>query len=84
MRVATAGSLPGRGTQRAEEDEPSFLLRGGHSLNAYCHGSLLSHRMSRDHQERGFYKLRPANKTDHLCQSWQYCHMFMKFRQFIT
>ena len=34
--------------------------------------------------ERGFYKLRPANKTDHLCQSWQYCHMFMKFRQSIT
>ena len=28
-----------------------------------------------------FYKLRPANKTDHLCQSWQHCHMFMKFRQ---
>ena len=32
----------------------------------------------------GFYKLRPANKTDHLCQSWQYCHMFMKFRQSLT
>ena len=34
--------------------------------------------------EEEFYKLRPANKTDHLCQSWQYCHMFMKFRQSIT
>ena len=31
-------------------------------------------------EEEEFYKLRPANKTDHLCQSWQYCHMFMKFR----
>ena len=28
-------------------------------------------------EEEEFYKLRPANKTDHLCQSWQYCHMFM-------
>ena len=27
----------------------------------------------------GIYKLRPANKTDHLCQSWQCHHMFMKF-----
>ena len=40
-----------------------------------------SHRTSRDPPERGFYKLRRANKTDHLCQSWQYCHMFMKFKQ---
>ena len=47
-------------------------------------------------EEEEFYKLRlyslqrveeeeeefrPANKTDHLCQSWQYCHMF---RQSIT
>ena len=23
------------------------------------------------HPRPGFYKLRPANKTDHLCQSWQ-------------
>ena len=22
-------------------------------------------------EEEEFYKLRPANKTDHLCQSWQ-------------
>ena len=22
-------------------------------------------------EEEGFYKLQPANKTDHLCQSWQ-------------
>ena len=38
----------------------------------------------RKEEEEESYKLRPANKTDHLCQSWQYCHMFMKFRQFIT
>ena len=25
----------------------------------------------------GFHKLQPANKTDHLCQSWQWCHVFM-------
>ena len=31
-----------------------------------------------EEEEEEFYKLRPANKTDHLCQSWQYCHMFMK------
>ena len=24
-----------------------------------------------EEEEEGFYKLRPANKTDHLCQSWQ-------------
>ena len=43
-----------------------------------CYGSHIkyaprkpSHRTSRDPPERGFYKLRPANKTDHLCQSWQ-------------
>ena len=39
---------------------------------------------SGEEEEEEFYKLRPANKTDHLCQSWQYCHMFMKFRQSIT
>ena len=38
----------------------------------------------REERREKFYKLRPANKTDHLCQSWQYCHMFMKFRQSIT
>ena len=35
-------------------------------------------------QRWSFTCFRPANKTDHLCQSWQYCHMFMKFRQSIT
>ena len=44
-----------------------------------CHPDLLE-----EEEEEEFYKLRPANKTDHLCQSWQYCHMFMKFRQSIT
>ena len=28
-----------------------------------------------EEEEEEFYKLRPANKTDRLCQSWQYCHM---------
>ena len=40
--------------------------------------------LKEEEEEEEFYKLRPANKTDHLCQSWQYCHMFMKFRQSIT
>ena len=40
--------------------------------------------LTEEEEEEEFYKLRPANKTDHLCQSWQYCHMFMKFRQSIT
>ena len=35
-------------------------------------------------EEEEFCKLRPANKTDHLCQPWQQCHMFMKFRQSVT
>ena len=29
-------------------------------------------------EEEEVHKLRSANKTDHLCQSWQKCHMFMK------
>ena len=33
--------------------------------------STVTNRISRDPPEMGFYKLRPANKTDDLCQSWQ-------------
>ena len=58
-----------------------------------CHITFGSHTLTHGQvcllcakEEEEFYKLRPANKTDHLCQSWQYsnCHMFMKFRQSIT
>ena len=36
---------------------------------------------ARGEEAEAFYKLRPANKTDHLCQSWQSCQMFMKSKQ---
>ena len=83
-RVATGSG----GTQGAEEDETSFSSGVATGQMRTCYGShdkyafrKPSHRISRDHR---FYKHRPANKTDHLCQSWQYCHTFMKFRQSIT
>ena len=66
-RVATGSG----GTQGAEEDETSFpqgwpqakcVLVTVVMINT---PRKLSHRISRDHPERGFYKLRPANKTDH-------------------
>ena len=32
-------------------------------------------------EEEELNKLQPANTTDHLCESWQRCHMFTKSRQ---
>ena len=36
-----------------------------------CLATKLYHSISHWVLEEEFYKLRPANKTDHLCQSWQ-------------
>ena len=54
--------------------------KGAHDVSARCEkvcmmlpqrsqGSTLKNQISEEEEE--FYKLRPANKTDHLCQSWQ-------------
>ena len=63
---------------------PQMILlseKGAHGVSSRCEkvGMLLPQGAMAAHseeEEEEFYKLRPANKTDHLCQSWQYCHMF--------
>ena len=60
-----------------EEEKEFYKLRPANKTDHYGNTVI-------EEEEEEFYKLRPANKTDHLCQSWQYCHMFMKFRQSIT
>lgn len=36
---------------------------------------------TKEEQRGAHHKLRPANRTDYLCQKWQSCHFVMKSRQ---
>lgn len=65
---------------------PAVLLQGGISPNSHAHNrthsthrQLTAHRStSSDNERRGkIEKLRPAKKTNRLCQFWHSRHMFM-------
>ena len=69
---------PGQGTHGADDDETSDDRFCSGVATAKCVLVTVAvtitprgKRISRDRPDRDFYKLRPANKTDHLCQSWQ-------------
>ena len=58
---------------------PLHLTSAVTVATTYLRQLIPSHRTSTHPPETGFYKLRPANKTDHLCPVFIRRHMFMKF-----
>ena len=78
--------LPEEEEDEEEEEEELVLYtlyNSGQTVNAnlptYSHITVYQIQsvlcIHPEEEEEEFYKLRPANKTDHLCQSWQHCHM---------
>ena len=77
MQVAFGAKLRTAGfVQAANVDTTDQVLIEIHSKSMSIRHEDVAHKPERniaeEEEEEEFYKLLPANKADHLCQSWQY------------